>query len=484
MQITTNLGALAVQGSYRRSLIEAAASVQRMSSGQRINSASDDAAGLAIAERLTAGVNGLSQAARNADAGLVLVQTAGGALDQIIGNFQRMRELAVGAGNGGLGASDRAAMQQESNALVASNEWITADTSFNRLRLLDGSFSGQFQVGADVGDSVALSIPAVLAQRGAMSVTVSGMLRQVNATVQVAGAIGAGDLRINGTAIGASQAGAAPGQGSASAYAIAAAINLAAPLDVSASASNTLSGSAAAGGLIPNGGLSINGVALGAISGASAAALAASAAAAIEAAAGASGVSASASGDTLTLTAADGRDIDISALPGGYAGLLGLGEGTHHGSLTLSDVPVISNHSVTIGGNNPAAAGLAAGQLAAASTGQSGSGEVAGGAGGEPAVDLSSFAGATAALRYIDGKLASSGAIRAMLGATENRLSGARANIDSSAAVLAGARSRIRDVDYASESAQLTRSQILQQAATAMLAQANAQPRQALQLLR
>ncbi|NRR31087.1 flagellin [Oxalobacteraceae bacterium] len=480
MQINSNLLSLNAQRSLQRSASEAGSSMQRLSSGLRINSARDDAAGLAITERFSAGIRGSQRAAQNINDGISLLQVAEGAVGQIVNNFQRIRELAVQAANGVYSSSDRSAIQREVDQLVAANYQINDQTQFNQSNLLDGSFHSQFQVGANVNDTIGLSIPFALAPRSGGTRLVDVPLHQVNITGAVAGALAAGSLSLNGLAVGASVAGASPGQTSGSAYAVAQAINSTGVPGITATASNSFSGVAGGGGAIPNGAMTVNGIALGPISGVSAAALAASAAAAISGVAGASGVSASVSGATLTLTAADGRDIDVS---GAGLAALGLGGGTHRGSIALSDAIVPGAHSISIGGSNPGAAGFSAGGQASAASGGSVQ-LLTSFSTGEPAIDLSSVGGATAALDYVDGMIDSSNALRTLLGATENRLGAAYGGAIGQAAKLAAARSRIRDTDYASETAQLTRAQILQQAGVAILAQANTLPGQALLLLR
>ena len=482
MQINTNLSSLAAQQAYRRAGEDLAVTMQRLSSGQRINSAADDGAGLAITERMSANVRGLQQAGRNVNDGISLLQVADGAVAQVVDNFQRIRELAVQAANDTNSDSDRRALQQEADALVKSNLEISAGAKFNGLSLLDGSFATQLQVGAGAHDTLDVSIPQLFAPAGLGNISVDVPEQQVNLQAQASLPLSAGALSINGTAIGATVAGAQPGQGSASAYAVAAAINAAAPKGgVSASAATTLAGDVAPGGVIAGGAISINGVALGAISGANGSALATAAAAAINGAAGGTGVSASASGSTLTLSAADGRDVSIV---GAAAGVLGLGGGVHHGIVTLLDTASGYSHSVTIGGSNPGAAGFSAGVQASSATGNTVTILRPAGSGGEPPIDLTSFSGASLALDYIDSKIDSANQLRGYLGATQNRLQQAYSNTELESTNLSAARSRIRDTDYASETAQLTRSQILQQAGASMVAQANALPKQALLLLR
>ncbi|MBJ7311540.1 flagellin [Rugamonas sp. CCM 8940] len=478
MQINTNLPSLNAQRHYQRSGDELSVSLRRLSSGLRINSARDDAAGLAISERFTAAVRGGNQAARNINDGISLVQVAEGALGQIINNFQRIRELAVQAANGSNNALDRASIQTEVDALVATNYQINDSTSFNQMNLIDGSLNTQLQVGANVGDIIQLNVGSALRQRHSGRGMADVPLLQVNLSGLVAGALGAGALLLNGVAVGAAVAGAAPGQTAASAYAAANAINAANVAGVSASASTSVVGVAGGGGAIGNATLSINGVALGAINGANAGALALSAANAINGAG--AGVTAGVNGGTLTLTAADGRDVD---LVGAGWGLLGVAPGTARGSITILDTADTAQHSLSVGGSNPGLVGLALGSVRATPNGATVHIEATSSS-GEPAIDLSSFAGATAALDYIDGKLDEIGVVRSGLGAMQNRLDAAHAGALDRVENLSAARSRILDTDYASEMAQLTRAQILQQAGASMLAQANVLPNQALQLLR
>ncbi|MRW86028.1 flagellin, partial [Pseudoduganella sp. FT26W] len=208
----------------------------------------------------------------------------------------------------------------------------------------------------------------------------------------------------------------------------------------------------------------------------------ASAAAAISAAG--SGVSASANGGTLTLTAADGRDIVLTESSAGALASLGLTPGANKGTLTVTEAPRPGSHSLRIGGANPAKAGLTAGSTAAVVIGPPDMQLQDVYSPGEPPMDLSTHSGASDALDYLDGKLAEVDGIRAQLGAVSNRLTAAASNADNTADNLSAARSRIMDTDYANETAQLTRSDVLSQAGAAIVAQANALPKQVLQLLR
>ena len=219
--INTNISSLTAQRNADRTQNDLATAIQRLSSGLRINSAKDDAAGLSISDRMTAQINGTNQAARNANDGISLAQVAEGALGSVTSNLQRMRELAVQSANATNSASDRAALQQEVAQLATEIDRVATQTQFNGLNLLDGTFTAQqFQVGANAGQTITISgIPSTRTTALGISYAAS-----VTGTATTA-ALAAGQLTLNGAAIQASTAGTAPGQAADSAYAIAQAIN-------------------------------------------------------------------------------------------------------------------------------------------------------------------------------------------------------------------------------------------------------------------
>ncbi|MBA5639293.1 flagellin, partial [Duganella sp. LX20W] len=225
MQINSNLSALNAQRSYARAGTALGVTMQRLASGQRVNSASDDAAGMAIGARLTAGVRGLQRAAQNASEGISLLQVADGAMGEIMANYQRIRELAVQAANDTNSVADRAAIQHEADALVRANVDIASRAQYNHLNLLDGSYRTQLQVGDRAGATIDVAIPAVYRSDAGGSVQVDVPEQQVNLSGQVASALHAGDLTLNGKVVGAAVAGPGPGQSAASAWAAAAAVN-------------------------------------------------------------------------------------------------------------------------------------------------------------------------------------------------------------------------------------------------------------------
>lgn len=200
--INTNIASLNAQRNLNKSQSALNTSLQRLSSGLRINSAKDDAAGLAITERFTAQIRGLNQAVRNSNDGISLAQTAEGALGEVTNNLQRIRELAVQSANATNSQSDRAAMQQEVAQLISEIDRVAGQTNFNGVKLLDGTFTTQsFQVGANVGETIQISsiVDATKAGLGLNNGTASAT---GNAAVGGA-ALLAGDLSINGVDVAA-----------------------------------------------------------------------------------------------------------------------------------------------------------------------------------------------------------------------------------------------------------------------------------------
>ena len=156
--INTNVASLTAQRNLNTSAAQQSTALQRLSSGLRINSAKDDAAGLAISERMTSQVRGLNQATRNASDAISLAQTADGALGSISNNLQRLRELAVQSSNGTNSASDRTALNAEATMLIDEVDRIAEQTQFNGIELLDGTFAAtDFQVGADNGQTITVA---------------------------------------------------------------------------------------------------------------------------------------------------------------------------------------------------------------------------------------------------------------------------------------------------------------------------------------
>ena len=471
LTISTNVASLNAQRQLQKNNNALSRSFQRLSSGMRINSASDDAAGLAITNRLTSQVRGLNQAARNANDGISLAQTAESALGETNGMLQRIRELAVQAANDTYTASDRAAIQTEVDQLLSEVDRIATQTEFNGRALLDGSFNNlKLHVGANANQNISYSIDS------ARVFALGAVAEQTTASVG-ATALGANDLTLNGVLVGASASTedtlSSTGN-AASAVAKAAAIN-AGTADhgvIATVEANTLT---IAGGVgadtFAAADLLINGVDVGAVTvlaGDTDFALRD----AINAVADRTGVLATLDGGgNLLLTASDGRNIDISgANADGVAGTAFAADptGTTYGTITLQ-----SDDSFSIGGATPGNAGLAGfvGTVAVNT------------AVNASTVNLGTQSGANSAISLLDTAIRQVSTQQANLGAILSRMNAAVSNLSAASENISAARGRIRDADFAAETAQFSKNQIMQQASTAMLAQANVSNQVALQLI-
>jgi flagellin len=479
--INTNIASQNAQRNLNTSQGALATSLQRLSSGLRINSAKDDAAGLAISERMTSQIRGNDQAARNANDGISLAQTAEGDLGQIGNNLQRIRELAVQSSNASNSASDRAALNAEASSLISEIDRVATNSQFNGIKLLDGSFASQsFQVGANNTSNDKIAIDAITSAKSSALGVGSGSSytsKLVGGAAVTSVAFAAGDLTINGYQVGASATdGVSSANATASGIAKAAAINaISGQTNVTATVGATaVTGAAAATGVVAAGDIKINGVDIGAFAAAgSAVASAAQTTAAINSKSSQTGVTATFNSTDfkITLNAADGRNIDVAATAGGITAS-GLAVGTTASTLTLTST---ASAGITVAG----AAGvtnsaLASGYVAATATAGA----------GVSSLDLSTSAGSQSALTTIDAAISTINSSRASLGAYQNRFASVVTSLQTTSENLSASRSRIQDTDFAKETAVLTRGQILQQAGTAMLAQANSLPNGVLALLR
>ena len=477
--INTNVASLNAQRNLNTSQSALSVSLQRLSSGLRINSAKDDAAGLAISERFTNQIRGLNQASRNASDGISLSQTAESALGELTNNLQRIRELAVQSANATNSASDRAALDQEVQQRIAEIDRIATQTSFNGRKVLDGTFgNAQFQVGANVGETIAINLTS-----GVRSNQI-GQIATATGTAVTSSALTNGGLTIAvGTAtavsVAASVAGSANGQGADSAYSKVNAINAASVAGLTATAANSHSGTFVT---VDNSGasttgtyaLTVNGVAV--YSGAGNLAIgqtltAANVAAQVNLFSTQTGVSASVTGTTLTFTSTDGRNTDITETITAGTGATAIGtgiataqEGVVRGTITLS-----ASDNITL-----------TGQFADIGHGAS----IAKDTTTISAVNVLDVAASNTAINRIDSALTSVSNLRSTFGAIQNRFESTIANLQAVSENLTASRSRIQDTDFAQETANLTRGQILQQAGVAILAQANSLPQSVLALLR
>ncbi|NKF21770.1 flagellin [Solimonas marina] len=380
--INTNVMSLNAQRNLESSQSSLSTSIQRLSSGLRINSAKDDAAGLAISSRFTSQITGLGQAQRNANDAISLAQTADGALSSISDSLQRVRELAVQSANATNSSTDRAALQTEASSLLQEIDRVANQTKFNGVSLIDGSFtSAVFQVGANSGETITVSSLGDANVAALGSVTAATGQSSAVTGISALGAVGAGALIINGTDVGANIGAAGSTQE-----------RIGQVVDAINNYSTT------------------------------------------------TGVNAAYDSDSGRIVLTSSADIAVT--------------GTDDGTAT----------GFNISGSDGSA-------TATTTTGLT-------------SLDLSSYAGSSLAIDQIDSALAQVNSTRANLGAVQNRFESVVSNLSTTSENLSAARSRIQDADYAVETANMTRAQILQQAGTAMLSQANSVPQGVLSLLK
>ncbi|NHA13376.1 flagellin [Thioalkalivibrio sp. XN279] len=457
--INTNILSLNAQRNLNSTSSALQTSLQRLSSGLRINSAKDDAAGLAISERFSTQIRGLNQAVRNANDGISLAQTAEGALAEVSNNLQRIRELAVQSRNATNSASDRAALDAEVQQRLGEIQRVASQTEFNGLKLLDGSFKQQvFQVGANQGQTISVSsISSATAQDLGLN---GGTLRDYTSTGgAMTGTTSDTDLSftVNGSNFAVS--------GASSAVELANNINASGAGIAATATSASVSGTVVQDGTVTN--MTVNGIAVAetAITG-DVAVGAGNLRDAINTAlrnAGVTNITATADATSVTVTSSDGSNVEIG---GSTSAASGFSDAITRGGVSLS-----STGAYTIAGDDSAKAGLTDGAAAGSDTAYS-------------KINVTTAAQADVVLRVVDGALNSVNGSRASLGAVQNRFESVIANLSTVSENLTSSRSRILDADFAAETAALTRAQILQQAGISVLSQANAAPQSVLSLLR
>ncbi|MCO7469604.1 flagellin [Stenotrophomonas lactitubi] len=407
--INTNTMSLNAQRNLSTSGSSLATTIQRLSSGSRINSAKDDAAGLAISERFGTQIRGTDVAIRNANDGISLAQVAEGSLSEIGNNLQRIRELSVQSSNATNSASDRKALQAEVTQLKSEIDRVAKQSEFNGTKLLDGSFSSQlFQVGANAGQAIAID-------------------KVVDAKTSSLGDATFANV-YKGTKLGVTPAQPGPPPVPAVDTDKATADMSIDKITVKVTDADGKATDVTVGAFTIKAGESIT----------------KSTAAAINAKIGETGVQASVDDATVNLTSVKaGQTFSLTYATAANEAAVGLTQtSTNGGALTGATSSKLDN------------------------------------------VDVSTVAGAQQALEIVDKALSSINNTRADLGAIQNRFTSVVANLQTSTENLSASRSRIKDTDFAKETAELTRTQILQQAGTAMLAQANQVPQGVLSLLR
>lgn len=498
--INTNVASLSAQNQLNKSQQLSNQALERLSSGLRINSAKDDAAGLAISTRFQSQISGLNVAQRNANDGISLAQTAEGALEETTNILQRIRDLSIQSSNSTNSSSDRAALQSEVNQLKEELTRIADTTQFNGLNLLNGDFTDQsFQVGANANQTISVSVGNASANAlGNNSLVARSTNDGVGLGTPVEGATVAAignngvadqDVTISGykgsttiTSIG--------GGAGATAKQIADAVNSnTADTGVTAEATTTatLSGLSGAG---------VVSFELG-TSGGSTAAISASVTVAsdltalkdeINSKSGTTGVTASINdAGGLELVNTEGQDITIDSfavdvgdqsitLTGSGGDTATLDEsGANVSAIVAGEVTFNSEQAFSVSSDEADTAGgivQAGASTAVGSTQQSVS-----------SIDIGTVDGASSAISVVDAALSRVNSIRADLGAIQNRFESTIANLATTSENLSAANSRILDADFAAETAKLSKSQVLQQAGISVLAQANARPQQVLSLL-
>ncbi|MBA6379043.1 MULTISPECIES: flagellin [unclassified Colwellia] len=512
ISVNTNVTSLNAQRNLSKSGAALSQSMERLSSGMRINSAKDDAAGMQISTRLTSQISGLGVAQRNANDGISMAQTAEGALQSSTDILQRMRDLSLQSSNGSNSTSDREALQKEVTALQSELTRISDTTTFGGQKLLSGSYgTQQFQVGSDSNQTIGVTlnsaaasdigligkgidIAAITGFSGAsttaktfastdtLTMTVGGESKNIDLTTGMSAADLAG--QVNGAegvfGVSAKTQVAVGGFGTTNTTATDVVTLNVAGVEISATAGTT--GDATVTALNT------------AIDAATAEALAAKGiTASIVAATGDAG------DDLLVFTNANGENIDVTleiagGATDGLAGTVSAFDGAAiiaGGTTTTAGISTTSSATSTVTGRldyTNATIDISKGTAALTAGG------TLGGAGAATVdtttsltsiadLDISTAGGSQSAIDVIDAALQQIGNERAELGATQNRFSqtiGNLANIQENASA---SRSRIQDTDYATETAAMTKNQILQQAGTSILAQANQLPQAALSLI-
>jgi flagellin len=523
MVINTNTASLIAQSAQSKTQSEMETAMQRLSTGKRINSASDDAAGMAMSARMESQIKGLTMAMRNAGDAQSLVDATEGAHDEITNLLHRMRELSVQAANATNVSSDVTNLQSEMTQLIAEIDRISGQTTWNGMNLLDGTFaSKQFQIGPEAGQSVSVTVAnAAASQLGSYQLETAAKL--------VVDANGGSNVTANSdaetyTVTGARGTASIAGSTSQSAKEFAALVNAEeASTGVSATAvtkmkisMNQNADTAGESPNLANGSVlsfKINGTTTGNVTIADNTDLrvlrdAINAISATTGVTAAMGTGATGNADVI-LTDSDGDNITIDTFVTDdddailEVAMLKADGATHAGSVEADatteygNATTLQDSATTAGFEHVIATGtlsfsstadfsVAGGEnINTTSNGDliSSTATLTGTLSTVSTIDITSLSGANSAIKSIDGAIEMITSRRANLGAISNRLDHTLANLSTSRVNMEASQSRIEDADFAVETSNLTKAQILSQAATAMLAQANASKQSVLSLL-
>ena len=474
--LNTNIDSLIAQNSLITSGNQLTTALQQLSSGLQINTAADNAAGYAIAQGMTSQINGLNTAINNANDGVSLTQTAQGALTEITNDLQTMRDLAVQSLNGTNSAQDRADLNQQFQQLSADIQQVAQTASFNGVKLLNGSFSGQtFQIGANVGDTITVSAVA------SMETSALGVYTGVNEQNLAITTGAAGPLSVTAGSAGTISLGSNVAHDAA---AVAAAINAGGVqgLTATANANNAVGSSAADVGTSGNADvITLNGIQIHVTNTGNTATNISNAVSAINAVSADTGVTAASNGSGITLTASNGSNITAQFTAGsgttasvatdyGLGGVVGTA-GAAKTTASTVNINYVAPSGVS-GSLSFTGGGLANTAYAIGSTGNAVS-----------TLTVDTVAASNTTLTAIDQALQQVATTGAQLGAYQNRFQASITGLQTDATNLSSAKSSIVDTNYAQATSDLSKAQILQQASTAMVAQANTIPQQILTLL-
>ncbi|KTG24194.1 hypothetical protein AWR38_09385 [Idiomarina sp. WRN-38] len=470
LYVNTNVSSLNAQRQLINSGNQLDQAFERLSSGFRINSAADDAAGLQISNRLGSQIEGLNQGNRNANDGISVAQTAEGALQESSSILQRMRTLAIQSENGLNSSEDKAAIQKEIGVLQDELTRIAETTSFGGENLLDGAKTKTFQVGANANETISFDLQSTKASDlGGYSFDLvdsatAGKVLSSDPVTNAALTFSQGDQTETFS----------PAAG-ADASEIAESINSLSNIDVTARAFNSATITAFSAGDSAAETVELNGTEIDIATTDDISDFADK----INAVSGETNVTAKLVGDKIELTGIDGADINLTALSG---------NSTTNPKISIQGSEDTAAVELENGGTNTAAyikgqVELSSGQdfdVTAApgglSTGAADQATIA-------EIDLTKEGGGQSAIGAIDGAIAQIDSFRADLGAAQNRFQATIRNQANISENLSEAQSRIKDADFAAETAKLTQAQILQQASQTILAQANQRPQAALSLL-
>ncbi len=449
--INTNIASMNAQNNLNKSQGQLDQALARLSSGLRINSPSDDPAGYAISQRMSAQINGFNQAVRNANDGISFAQVANGALSTVTDSLQRIRTLAVQAANSTNSAQDRQALNSEVQQSIAQVNSTAQDTQFNGQSILNGSLTSLvFQVGANAGQTINV---AGLDVRGQNLGAAYGDGASIN-TSDLTSATGT--ITINNVAVNLS------GSNGSVSDVVAAINNASSQSQVYAQRADSTSGTVGVTTPSTSGTISIDGVSINVASGATVSDIAAS----INAYTTQTGVTATTGTNQLTLKDSTGADITVTGTGGVTV--------TSGGTITAGvELYTKIGGSITVSGDATTLTdvGLSAGALSTTTLTLN-------------STNALTYDGAKTAIKAMDFALNQLSRFGGQLGALQSRFQATISNLQSASQNTEAARSRIQDANFASETAALSRAQILQQAGVAMVAQANSQPQVALSLLK